>query len=347
MQFLQDLSLDELQQIIVELGEAKYRARQVYDHIYLGKTIDEMSNIPQALRDKLHEQFWDEPITIHTVVESADGTKKFLYKLHDDNLIEGVLMRYKYGYTLCVSCQVGCAMGCKFCASTLNGLIRNLSAGEILGQVLTVNRYLHGTSRDRAITNVVMMGSGEPLANYDNVVKFLRLVTSPDGINVSPRNISVSTCGIVENIDKLAQEGLPITLTISLHAPNDKIRRQLMPIANKYTVRQVVDSAKRYVKVTGRRVVFEYALTHGVNDTAECAEQLASLLRGFQCHINLIPLNEVRERNLKTVTHKSAVDFCKKLSSLGLSATVRRTMGEDIEGACGQLRNKVIKGINE
>lgn len=342
MKFLQDMTLSELQDLISELGYPKYRAQQVYENLYLGKTLAEMSNVPKELKDKLSIQFLDNPITIHTSVTGGDGTQKFIYRLHDNNLIEGVLMQYKYGYTLCVSCQVGCRMGCKFCASTLNGLIRNLTPGEILGQVLTVNRMLGGTAKDRKITNIVMMGSGEPLDNYDNVLRFIELVTADTGINFSIRNISLSTCGLVDKINELAKLKLGLTLTISLHAPNDTIRKELMPIANRYPINSIIQSARAYVRATGRRVVFEYALTKGKNDSLENAKELASLLHGFQCHINLIPLNEVEERELSTVSRSNANTFCKWLTNLGISATVRRTMGEDIGGACGQLRNQIL-----
>lgn len=347
MQIIQDLSLEELQEVVEDLGQPKYRAKQIFENIYNGKTIDSISNIPQSLKDELKQKFIDTPITIYTTQESEDGTQKFAYKLFDGNIVEGVLLDYKYGYTLCVSCQVGCAMGCKFCASTLGGLVRNLSAGEILGQILTVNAMLGGTAKKRKITNIVMMGSGEPLDNFDNVSKFLRLVTSPDGINISPRNISVSTCGIVPNIDKLAELNLPLILTISLHAPNDKIRKQIMPIANRYSIKTIIGAAKRYFNKTGRRVVFEYALTDGINNTDECAKELAKLVAGFPTHVNLIPLNEVEERTLKTVTRKSAYQFAEKLKKLGVSVTVRRTIADDIDGACGQLRNRILKEENK
>ena len=343
MQFLQDMSLTQLQDIILDAGYPKYRAQQVYENLYLGKTLAEMSNVPNDLRAKLLENYLDNPIIIHSTASSEDGTQKFIYRLHDGNLIEGVLMQYKYGYTLCVSCQVGCRMGCKFCASTLGGLVRNLTAGEILGQVLTVNRMLGGTAKDRKITNIVMMGSGEPLDNYQNVIQFIQLVTAPTGINFSIRNISLSTCGLVDKIKELAKLKLGLTLTISLHAPNDTIRKELMPIANRYTIKQIIQSARDYVRATGRRVVFEYALTKGINDAQTHAKELATLLRGFQCHVNLIPLNTVEERELQTVSRSNANTFCKWLTDLGISATVRRTMGEDIGGACGQLRNKILK----
>jgi len=343
---IQDLSLEELQELMEKLGEKKFRAKQILENITNGKKIEEISNISPTLKEKILQDYIDEPIKIHTEIHGQDDTIKFVYSLYDNDLIEGVLMKYKYGNTLCVSTQVGCAMGCKFCASTLNGLIRNLSAGEILSQVLTVNRHLGGDAKNRKITNIVLMGSGEPLDNYDNVVKFLHLVTCKDGINISARNISLSTCGIVPNILKLANIGLPIILTISLHAPNDVIRKKIMPIANKYSVKSIIEASKKYFEATGRRVIFEYALTKGVNDSDECALELSKLIRGFPAHINLIPLNEVKERELKTVTRKNAEQFCEKLKNLGLSATVRRTIGEDIEGACGQLRAKIIQDEN-
>ncbi len=343
MQIIQDLNLFELQDLMEQLGEKKFRAKQILVNINLGKSISDYSNISKLLKEKLLTIFCDTTLKIHTILKGKDGTQKFAYELNDGNIIEGVLMSYKYGNTLCVSTQVGCRMGCKFCASTLNGLTRNLSSGEILSQVLTVNAYLGGKKeRQRAITNVVLMGSGEPLDNYDNVIKFINLVSSPDGLNISPRNISLSTCGIVPNIKKLAHENLPIVLTISLHAPNDEIRKQIMPIANKYSITEIIESAKYYFQQTGRRVIFEYALSDEVNATPECARELSKLLKGFPTHINLIPLNEVKERDLKTVNRKKAEQFANILQSLGNSVTIRRTIGEDIGGACGQLRNSIV-----
>ena len=344
MEIIQDLSLKELQNLMQELGEQKFRAKQILDNINLGKPINEFSNISNELKNKLLARFYDSPIKIHTVLTGKDETKKFVYELVDGNLIEGVLMTYKYGRTLCVSTQVGCRMGCKFCASTLNGLVRNLTSGEILSQVLIVNAFLGGKKyRQRAVTNIVLMGSGEPLDNYDNVIKFIELVSAPDGLNISPRNISLSTCGIVPKIKELADKDLPIVLTISLHAPNDKIRQQIMPIANKYSIKEIIDAAKYYFNTTKRRIIFEYALADGENSTPEAARELAKLVKGFPAHINLIPLNEVDERDLKTVTRKKAEQFANILKSLGVSVTIRRTIGEDIEGACGQLRNKILK----
>ena len=343
MQIIQDLSLTELEELCLSLNQPKFRAKQIFENLHLGKTLDEISNIPKTFKEELKKEYIDNPITIIDTKTGKDGTQKFLYKLYDGDIIEGVLLSYEYGYTLCVSTQVGCRMGCKFCASTLNGLIRNLSSGEILSQVLVVNRLLGGDSKTRKIANIVLMGSGEPLDNYENVVKFIRLVNAPEGINISQRNISLSTCGLVPQIKKLANENLQVILTISLHAPTDEIRKQIMPIANKYTIKQIVDAAKLYFNKTGRRVIFEYALTKGVNDTPECAKILSQLLKGFPAHINLIPLNEVKERNLLTVTRKNAYNFAATLQKLGLSASVRRTMGEDIEGACGQLRAKKLE----
>lgn len=343
MEILQDLSLQELENLVLQLNEQKFRAKQILDNINLGKKISDFSNISKELKQKLLSKYADIPLKIHTIQESKDGTKKFAYELYDGNIIEGVLMSYKYGNTLCVSTQVGCRMGCKFCASTLNGLARNLTSGEILAQVLVVNSYLGGkVGKNREITNIVLMGSGEPLDNYDNVVKFLHLVSSADGLNVSPRNISLSTCGIVPNIYKLANEGLQVILTISLHAPNDELRKTIMPIANKYSINDIINATKHYFNKTGRRVVFEYALIDGVNNTNECANQLANLIKGFPAHINLIPLNEVKERDLKTVTHKKAEQFAELLKKHKLSVTIRRTIADDIDGACGQLRNKII-----
>ncbi len=343
MQIIQDLSLTELEELCLSLNQPKFRAKQVFENLHLGKTLDEISNIPKTFKEELKKEYIDNPITIIDTKTGKDGTQKFLYRLYDGDIIEGVLLSYEYGYTLCVSTQVGCRMGCKFCASTLNGLIRNLSSGEILSQVLVVNRLLGGDNKTRKITNIVLMGSGEPLDNYQNVIKFIRLVNAPEGINISQRNISLSTCGLVPQIKKLATENLQVILTISLHAPTDEIRKQIMPIANKYTIKQIIDAAKLYFNKTGRRIIFEYALTKGVNDTPECAKILSQLLKGFPNHINLIPLNEVKERNLITVTRKNAYNFAATLEKLGLSASVRRTMGEDIEGACGQLRAKKLE----
>lgn len=345
MQTLLDYSYEGIQNIIESLGEPKFRAKQLFEGLHSGKTLAEISNIGKSLKEKLLLSYEDFPCTIYKTFESKDGTKKYVFKFLDGNIVEGVLMNYKYGNTLCVSTQVGCRMNCSFCASGLGGLIRNLSAGEIISEVLAVNRALGGSVKDRRITNLVLMGSGEPLDNYKSVVDFIRIISSPESLNISPRNISLSTCGLVDKIDKLAKENLPITLTISLHAPNQQVREKLMPIARAYSYNDVLKAAKRYFDSTGRRVIFEYALVKGVNDSPRQAEELAkNLMRDFSCHVNVIPLNEVKERGLKSAGREAAHEFAEKLEKCGISATVRRTMGEDISGACGQLRNSILNG---
>ena len=340
---LSDLTLQEIVDYAKGKGLPKFRGKQIFDGIYNGKSLNEVSNLPKNLLEIIEKEYPKYKI-VKKLVSKEDGTKKYIFAMGDGQVVEGVLMEYKYGHTLCISTQVGCRMGCKFCASGLNGLIRNLSAGEILGQVLLVNNDLVGGLNDRKITNLVLMGSGESLDNYENLSKFLRLISSEDGLNISQRNISISTCGLVPNIYKLADDGFNITLTISLHAPNDEIRKQTMPIANRYTIDQIIEACKYYFNKTGRRVIFEYTLIKGVNDSKENAQELAKRLKGLSCHVNVIPLNEVKERSLKTVTRNGAYAFCETLSKLGLSATVRRTMGEDISGACGQLRNSYLEG---
>ena len=345
MQTILDLNLEQMQELMVKLGEASFRAMQRFQGLHCGKIINEISNISKKLKDEILLNFDDFPAKIYKMLESKDGTRKYVFKFLDGNIVEGVLMKYKYGNTLCVSTQVGCRMNCLFCASSLNGLIRNLSAGEILSQVLLVNKDLGGNVKDRKITNIVLMGSGEPLDNYTSVVNFLKLISSEQSLNISMRNISLSTCGLVDKIDKLSRENLGITLTISLHAPNQQIREKIMPVAKTYKYDDLIKAVKRYFEKTGRRVVYEYALISGVNDSLKNAEELARSIKGdYSYHINLIPLNEVKERGLKT--SKNAYQFMEKLNKLGVSATVRRTMGEDIEGACGQLRNKILKDEN-
>ena len=254
-------------------------------------------------------------------------------------------MRYKYGVSLCISTQVGCRMGCKFCASTLEGRVRDLTAGEMLGEVLSANRYL--APEKEKVSHIVLMGSGEPLDNYDEVIRFLQLLREPDGIQLSLRNVSLSTCGIVPKMYDLAEEGLPVTLCVSLHAPNDEIRLKTMPIAAVYPIRDILEACRNYIGKTGRRVIFEYALSEGLNADVKHAEELAKLLRGMQCHVNLIPLNTVEERDLAGVTEEKVRQFLKTLQDRGISATRRREMGDDIEGACGQLRRKTINASEE
>lgn len=326
------------------LGESKFRAKQIREWLNRGADISEMTNLSAALREKMAEIAVANPVKILESYKSKiDETEKFLYELCDGNLIEGVVMRYHHGDTLCVSTQVGCRMGCAFCASTLDGRVRNLSAGEILGQVVAANRHIKKSDEDRRIHNIVLMGSGEPLDNYDNVVKFLRLVNSDEGLNISIRNISLSTCGLVNRMDDFTNEGLPLTLSISLHAPNNSIRQKIMPVANAYGYDDVIAACKRYSEKTGRRVVVEYALIKNVNCDVRHAEELARRLKGLRCHVNLIPLNAVKERNLEAPTKQEVAAFLKRLELKNVSATVRREMGADIDGACGQLRRKYLE----
>lgn len=345
MEILADYGLEELENLIKEMGEKPFRAKQIFKSIHRGLSIDEMTDLSLAFREKLKEKFVS-PIEIIKSLKSVDGTEKYLYKLFDGNVIEGVLMKYKYGYTLCVSTQVGCRMGCKFCASTLNGLIRNLSSGEILGQILLVNRVLGGGLKDdRKIINVVLMGSGEPLDNYDNVVKFLKLVSDQNGINISTRNISVSTSGLVPNMIKIANEGFAFNLTVSLHSPFDDEREKIMPIAKKYKIKEILSACDYYFNKTGRRFIIEYVLIKGENDSEKHAKALIEQLKSRPCHVNLIRLNEVKERNLLASTDKEAYRFLGLLEKGGLSATLRRRTGADIDGACGQLRQRYLDDI--
>lgn len=341
---LADLTLEELKNLIVDVGEKSFRAVQIFESIHLGKDFFEMTNLSLSLRESLESRFIAQPVSVVKALKSVDGTEKFLFKLCDGNVIESVLMKYKYGYTLCVSTQVGCRMGCAFCASGLNGLVRNLSAGEILGQVISANRYVNGGIGDkRAITNIVLMGSGEPLDNYDNTVKFLRLVSSEKGLNISTRNISLSTCGLVPKMKMLASEKLSVNLTVSLHSPFDDERQNIMPVAKTYKIKEILDACEDYFNKTGRRYYFEYTLIKGNNDTVRHADALIGLLKGKPCHVNLIRLNEVKERNLNSTTDKDAYRFLGLLEKGGLSATLRRRMGADIDGACGQLRQRYIE----
>ena len=327
-----------------ELGESKFRAGQIAQWLARGAEISEMTNLSAALRAKLEGIAVANPVRIRESFKSRlDGTEKVLYELLDGNLIEGVIMRYHYGDTLCVSTQVGCRMGCAFCASTLEGRVRNLSAGEILGQVVAANRHIQASDPTRRVHTIVLMGSGEPFDNDENVVRFLRLVNSPEGLNISLRNISLSTCGLVPNMLRLAEENLPVTLSVSLHAPNDEIRRTMMPVANVYPMDDLLQACRNYVAKTGRRVIFEYALVAGVNCEDRHADELARKLRGLQCHVNLIPLNSVKERNLMSPGRALAERFQARLTHDHISATIRREMGADIDGACGQLRRRVLQ----
>lgn len=341
---LSDLNEIELKNYVSEFGLPAFRGEQLFDAIYSAKSLEEITNIPKALKDIIRNDY--PTYKISKMFLSKDGTRKYLVEFGDKNIVECVLMKYKYGYTLCVSTQVGCRMGCKFCASTLNGLVRNLSAGEILGQVLLINRDLGGNVKERKITNIVLMGSGEPLDNFDNVCKFIDLVSASKGMNISGRNISLSTCGLVDKIYMLAEKDYNITLTISLHATENDKRAQVMPIANRYSIDEIIKACRDYYNKTKRRIYFEYTLIKDVNNSLEDVKRLSKLLKGLNCHVNIIPLNEVKERTLKGTTRLEAYKFADELKNVGVSATVRRTMGEDIEGACGQLRNKIIKEEN-
>lgn len=345
---LLDYNYDELNNLVLSLNEKSFRARQIFTALQSGLDFLEMTNLSKDLRERLNEDFLAQPVKIIKSLKSVDGTEKYLFSLADGNVIEGVKMEYKYGNTLCVSTQVGCRMNCAFCASGLNGLIRNLSAGEILGEVVAVNRYLGaGLGEKRKITNVVLMGSGEPLDNYENVVKFLRLLSDERGLNVSPRNVSLSTSGLVPEIIKLADENLPINLTVSLHAPTDEIRQKIMPVSKKYKISDIMNACSDYFDKTGRRYIFEYVLIKDLNADERCAVLLSDIVKGKPCHVNAIRLNDVKEKDLKGVTVKEAYRFVGKLNELGVSATLRRSMGSDIEGACGQLRRSYIMQNNK
>lgn len=340
---LLNLSFEELKNKILDFGEKSFRAGQIFKALHLGLDFSEMTELSKTFREKLQTEYVAQPVRIIKHLESIDGTVKFLFALNDGNVIESVLMKYNHGYSLCVSTQVGCRMHCAFCASGLNGLIRNLEAGEILGEVIAANKFLSGgLGEKRKVINIVLMGSGEPLDNYDNTIKFLRLVSAPEGINVSQRNISLSTSGLVPNMHKLAEENVSVNLTVSLHSPFDEERQKIMPIAKTYKISQIIDACVYYFNKTGRRYIFEYVLIKGENDTPRHADGLIKLLKGKPCHVNLIRLNEVKENELKSSTDKEAYRFLGLLEKGGLSATVRRRMGEDIDGACGQLRQRYL-----
>ncbi len=342
MKRLMDHTPEELLELIKSLGQPAFRSKQVNEWLMRGTRPGEMSNLPRDLREELAKIPFGGAV-IHAKYASAlDGTVKYLFALEDGNLVEGVLMRYHHGNTLCLSTQVGCRMNCAFCASTLEGRVRDLTAGEMLSQVTAIERDEPKTQSGRAVTNIVLMGSGEPLDNYDNVVAFLNRAVSPEGLGISARNISLSTCGLVPNMRRLMKDAPPVTLCVSLHAHSDEQRSAIMPINHAYPIGEVLGAAKEYTEETGRRVIFEYALIDGVNAFKEDAMALAARLKGINCHVNLIPLNPVPERDLKGATRKQAAQFADWLNERHVSATVRREMGTDIEGACGQLRRRVL-----
>ena len=338
---IKSLNLDELTAVIKDLGEPAFRAKQLYQwmHVKMARSYDEMTNIPAALKNKLLENFDYTSLKQVDLQESKlDDTKKFLFALSDGNVIESVFMKYKFGVSVCISSQVGCRMGCKFCASTIDGVVRGLLPSEMLDQIYSISRIT-----GEKVARVVVMGSGEPLDNYDNVVKFVRLLSDPDGHNLGQRNLTISTCGIVPNIYKLADEDFSINLALSLHASNDEKRKELMPIANKYTIREVLDACKAYFDKTGRQLTFEYSLVSGVNDTDKDAAELSDLLKGLNAVVNLIPVNPIKERTFKPTDRKGAEQFKNKLEKNHINATIRREMGRDIDGACGQLRRRHLE----
>lgn len=338
---MKSLTFEELKAALIDMGEKPFRAAQVYQwmHQKLAGSFDEMTNISAELKGKLAERFTYTCLTPVQVQESKlDGTKKFLFRLADDNVVESVYMRYHHGISVCISSQVGCRMGCRFCASTLDGLERNLTPSEMLDQIYAISRYT-----GERVSNVVVMGTGEPLDNYDNLVIFLKLLNDERGLHISQRNITVSTCGIVPNMRRLADEKLQITLALSLHATTDEKRKRLMPIANRYSLSEVLAACAYYFEQTGRRITFEYSLVGGVNDTDQDAAELSEIASGLCCHVNLIPVNPIKERDYVQSGKARIAAFREKLERNKVTVTVRREMGRDIDGACGQLRRRHIE----
>ncbi len=336
---LRSLTFEELSEYIISLNEPKFRAKQIFSWLSKGvEDFDGMTNISKATKEKMAKSSYISRLRIkEKYVSKLDKTTKYLFELDDGNCVESVVMYYKHGISICISSQVGCRMGCKFCASTIGGLYRSLTAGEILNQVIFAQKDI-----GERISNIVMMGIGEPLDNYDNVIKFLHNVNHPDGLNIGYRHISLSTCGLVDNIYRLAEEKLPITLSVSLHAPNDNIRNSIMPVNKKYNVEKLIKACKDYINTTTRRISFEYSLISGVNDSEDDAKELASLLKGMLCHVNLIPVNHVEESGFNKGTNAQIEAFMNKLISLGINTTVRRELGSDISASCGQLRKRTL-----
>ncbi|MCM1367311.1 MAG: 23S rRNA (adenine(2503)-C(2))-methyltransferase RlmN [Roseburia sp.] len=334
-----DLDIAELEKLISDLGEPKYRAKQLMRHIVAFDSYEEYTDIPKSLIEKLSEKYSDRALCEKTRVTASDGAVRYLFQTNDGDLVESVFLPHRYGNCVCVSCQVGCAMGCVFCASGFYGLKRNLSAGEILAQALFIAR----DKKREGVKKIVMMGSGSPLANYDNTLKFIKLVNAECGLNIGMRSISLSTCGLPDKIGRLAADGFTGTLSLSLHAATDEKRRKIMRIAERYSVRTLIDAMCGFFDATGRRVVIEYILIGGFNDTDADAVRLKELLKGLCCHVNLIPLNPTDNCDLKPCSLKHAYVFCDRLNSLGVSASVRRSMGSDVAGACGQLKNRTAE----
>lgn len=338
---IKSLSLMQLKNTMIEMGEKAFRAKQIYEwlHQKQAESFDEMSNLSAALREKLKERCVLTTLKMLEVQTSKiDGTQKYLFALPDGNVVESVLMKYKHGNSVCISSQVGCKMGCRFCASTIGGWTRNLLPSEMLEQIYRIQKL----SGER-VSNVVVMGTGEPLDNYDNLLQFIRLLTDENGLHISQRNVTVSTCGIVPKMYELAEENLQITLAISLHASNQAKRAELMPIANKYSINEVLEACRNYFEKTGRRLTFEYSLVGGKNDTKEDAEELAHLIKGLNCHVNLIPVNPIKERDYVQSDKKVIENFKNKLEKYQINVTIRREMGSDIDGACGQLRKSYME----
>ena len=341
---IKSLTLTELQETMVSMGEKPFRAKQLYQwmHQKLAGSYEEMTNLSAAFKEKCRERFWYASLEIVQVQESKiDGTRKYLFELRDGNVVESVWMQYKHGNSVCISSQVGCRMGCRFCASTLDGLERNLTPSEMLEQIYAITKHT-----GQRVSNVVVMGTGEPMDNYDHLIRFLRLLTDENGLNISQRNVTVSTCGIVPRMKQFAREGLQVTLALSLHASNDEKRRKLMPIANQYSIRELMEACDEYFRQTGRRITFEYSLVGGVNDTDEDAEELSKLAEMLCCHVNLIPVNPIKERDYVQSEADRVHAFKNKLERNKINVTIRREMGRDIDGACGQLRRKHIGSVS-
>lgn len=337
---IRSYTFEQLQKEMQELGEKAFRSRQIYSwlHEKLADSFDEMTNLSKALREKLDEKYEIPKVSmLERQISAMDGTNKFLFELQDGHVVESVLMRYKHGNSVCISSQVGCRMGCRFCASTLDGLARNLEPSEMLGQIYEIQKI----SGER-VSNVVIMGTGEPLDNYENFVTFIHMLSDEHGLHISQRNITVSTCGIVPNMKRLAEENLQITLALSLHGSNQEKRKKLMPVANKYELFDVLAACDYYFEKTGRRITFEYSLVHGVNDREEDARELIGILKPRNCHLNLIPVNPIKERDFEKPTREHAEKFKNKLEKNGINVTIRREMGSDIDGACGQLRRRHV-----
>ncbi|MCD7735602.1 MAG: 23S rRNA (adenine(2503)-C(2))-methyltransferase RlmN [Lachnospiraceae bacterium] len=341
---IKSMTFEELSAEVAALGEKAFRAGQLYQwmHRKLARGFHEMTNLPKTFRQTLSTQYeYTSHILVDRRISKLDGTEKYLFGLHDGNVVESVLMRYHFGNSVCISSQVGCRMGCRFCASTIGGLNRNLTPAEMLDQVYSIQRIT-----GERVSHLVVMGTGEPLDNYDSLLRFLKLLSDENGLNLSQRNITVSTCGLPERIHSLADEQLQITLALSLHAPSQEKRKLLMPVAYKYDLRDVLDACRYYFDRTGRRITFEYSLVGGINDAPEDAAQLAKLLKGWNCHINLIPVNPIKERDYVQSDQRTILAFRSILEKNGMNVTVRREMGRDIAGACGQLRKGYIDSGN-